>query len=865
MAKETIIRIKTGEAVKSIGELRENIKAYKQQLEGLDIGTQEYQNTLKDLQENQAALRNAMHATTASFQDVTNAATAANVTFDNNNRLVKQDTLSYNELVRELDVLKQQWRATTNAAERLQLGEKIQSVNNKLKQLDSSVGVFGRNVGNYLGAVDHLTNGLRSMGGGASLLGSKIGGVTAGFKALSATPAVAILGVLATVIQKVTDALSTSEENANAMTAALAPFQAIGDAVTNMLQGLGKAVVWVAEQFGKLTTAILGNNEAAEERKRIAEEEADLAKKQRDTMVQNAEAERDIAELRAKATDKLNYSAKERLAFLQEAGDREKEIAERAYQDAKAAYEIQKAKNALTESSAADKEKEAQAYAAMVKAETAYYQQVRTINTGIIRATREEEKAARDAAKAVKDEAKAKLDAHKSYLEQLLKITEDGNKKQLELQNEIDKTEYEKAKAEAVEKIKDQKALHNTLLVLEKSYQLKLAKNRDEFREKERQAELLEIQNLADGYEKGTEQYLAVVVDLRQRAYETLTKQAGESDQQFLARRIAAYQALQEAEQSYLDKSVENGRKALENEMNALREGSVEALEKAVEIAAYDIENLHQKIGESTEDFNARRLALEKAHLEAMDALYAAQVDEEHLRMENEMALLEEGSLARLAKEVELKEFELSTLHQLEGESNEEFRARELAAEKAYQDARKKIWKQSINTMSDVASATSGILGSIADMYEANTEMTKEEAEKAKALRIAGATIDTISGAIKAFMNAQGVTGNPIIDAVIGAASAAAVTLAGITNIAKIKSTQISTSGSGSDASTNFTPAAVSAPTVEPSVTQVRTVTSATEEERLNQMAGDQRVYILDSDLQAADGARKVQVAETTF
>ena len=865
MAKETIIRIKTGEAVKSIGELRENIKAYKQQLEGLDIGTQEYQDTLKDLQANQAALRNAMHATTASFTEVTNAATAANVTFDNNNRLVKQDTLSYNELVRELDILKQQWRATTNAAERLQLGEKIQAVNNKLKDLDSSVGVFGRNVGNYLGAVDHLTNGLRSMGGGASVLGSKIGGVTMGFKALSATPAVAILGVLASVIQKVTEALDSSEENVDALSKALAPFQAIGDAVTKMLQGMGAVLVKVIGWFGELTKAIIGNNEAAEERLRIAEEEDALQKKQRENLIANAEAERDIAELRAKATDKLNYSAKERLAFLQEAGDKEKEIAERAYQDAKTAYELQKAKNALTASSKEELEKEAQAYAAMVKAETDYYQQVRTINSGIIRATREEEKAARDAAKAVKDEAKAKLDAHKTYLQQLLAITEDGNRKQLEIQNEIDKAEYEKAKAEAVEKIKNQRDLNNTLQVLEKAFQLKLQKNRDDFREKERQAELLEIQNLADGYEKGTEQYLAVVVDLRQRAYETLAKQAGESDQQFLARRIAAYQELQKAEEDYLDKSVENGRKALENQMNAFRSGSVEALEKAVEIAAYDIENLHQKIGESTEEFNARRLALEQAHFDAMDELYLARVDQEILRRENEIGLLEEGSLLRLAKEVELKEYELTTLHQLEGESNEEFRARELAAEKAYQAARKKVWQQSINTMSDVASATSGILGSIADMYEANTEMTREEAEKAKALRIAGATIDTISGAIKAFMNAQGVTGNPIIDAVIGAASAAAVTLAGITNIAKIKSTQISTGGGGSTASTNFTPASVAAPTIEPSVSQVRTITSATEEDRLNQMADPQRVYILDSDLQAAENSRRVQVAETTF
>ena len=178
--KQKVIEIKTGDAIKNIQDLKNNIKQLKENLSTLDIGTAAYKETLNELQENQAALRNAMHATSADFTNVMDAATAANVAFDENNKLVKAETLSYNELVRELDILKQQWRATTDESERAKLGEKINNVNDTLKGLDASVGVFGRNVGNYIGAVDHLTAGLSSMGKGAAGIVTPLKGVTMG-------------------------------------------------------------------------------------------------------------------------------------------------------------------------------------------------------------------------------------------------------------------------------------------------------------------------------------------------------------------------------------------------------------------------------------------------------------------------------------------------------------------------------------------------------------------------------------------------------------------------------------------------------------------------------------------------------------
>lgn len=788
--------VKTGQAVKNIGELRENIKYYKKALDDADLSAGEHQAMLARLQENQAALRNAMHATTATFADITRAATAANVAFDNNNKLVHAETLSYNELVRELDILKQQWRATTNQAERSRLTEQITAVNDRLKEMDKSVGVFGRNVGNYIGAVDHLTAGLQNMGRGAAGLAGPLRNATLGLKTLSATPAVAILGVLASVLQKVIDAMKTSEKATDGLTQALAPFQAIGDAITKMLQGMANAIVGVVGWFGKLTTAILGNNKAAEERLRIAKEQDALDKAQRETLIANAEAERDIAELRAKATDREKYSASERLAMLEEAGRLEAQIAERAKADAEARYKIIKDTNALTESSKEDLEKEAQAYADMVKAQTNYYQQVRTINAGIIRARREEAREAREAAKAVKDAATAKISAEKEYLQQLLSIVKQGSESEFKVQNTIAKKEYELQVANARQKITDRKELNRTLEMLDQAFQIQLAKNREEYNEKQRQEALRELANFRDGFDKNTAAYMEAQIAYLEEASETLQQKVGESDQAFLARRIEANEALKQARLDYQD----------------------------------------------------------------------WQREQEELEMENRLTLTQENQYLEMENEVAFNEWKLAKVReygQLEGETEAEFRARDLAAERAYNDSKKKLADARRQIFQTYAGAVSSLLGGIADLYEADTKNSKQSAERAKNIKAAMGIIDTISGAISAFRSGVD-SGIPApYNMILGAVQAAAVTAAGLANVAKIKATPISDSSSSSgSASAPVIPAAVEAPTATPQVQNVRTLTGVAEEERLNE---PQRVYILSSDLEADRNARQVQVAETTF
>lgn len=796
MDEVTIIRIDTGQAVQSVGDLQQNIKLLKERLKEAQIGTEEYQQTVKALKENQAALKDAMYGTAGSMEQLTADAKGLNVTLDAQGKLVNAETVSYNALVHTLADLKTQWRQATDEQTRADLGAKINAVNNRLKDMDASVGVFKRNVGNYTGSI---VDAFGKMGGGAAAMVGPIRTATTAMDVMGKTPVLAIMGLLAGVLNSVIKNLKTSEENTQALTAAMAPLQSIGDAVTKVMQGLGKGVAWVVEQFGKLTEKVFGTNKAMQDRADLAAKENALAKQQRETLVENAKAERDIAELRAKASDKATYSASERLAFLQQAGDLEKDIADRSRQQAKAEYEALKLRTSLTQSSKEDLDALAAAEEKWIRADTNYYNAVRTINAGIVKAKREEEKARREAAKAADDEAKrvreaalAKIAAEKQYIDSLIQFTKKGSDERLDLQNQAAQKEKERAEAEAKTKITDAEELARALEIIDKNYNLALEKNQREHDEAVRKETLQAIANRRDLLERGSVEQLAAQVEYQQAALASLTQGLDETDAEFEARRIAAQQAVTDAQKALQDRSLTIERTAWENRMNTYQE----------------------------------------------------------------------GSLAYLKAAVELKQYELDTLHQLEGESDEEFRARQLAAEKAHSDAMKAVWDARVQMFSESVGATSGLLSSLADLYESDERHSAQNAQKVKALRIAQATIDMLSGVVAAVSNAYK-SADPAMASVLAAVNSAAIIAAGVANINKIKATQIP--GASSAGSGTATPATVNAPTPTAEVQQVRTLTGASEEERLNRMASDQRVYIVYSDIEAAGKGTRTRVRESTF
>ena len=233
-----------------------------------------------------------MYSSTGTFQDVTAAA--------------KGTGQSYNALVAQMANLKTQLRAVdtsteTGVAQFKTYAKQINDINTRLKQMDALQGNYQRNVGMYTQKIANMGNAFQATAGAAGGMINPIKGATTAFQTLSATPVIGILGLLANIITKVIASMSKGEAETGKLTQAFAGFQAIGDLVTKGLQALGNAVAWVVDKMGKLIASIAGANEQQEKRIALTERELELAASQRETTMRNAEAERDIAELRAKA------------------------------------------------------------------------------------------------------------------------------------------------------------------------------------------------------------------------------------------------------------------------------------------------------------------------------------------------------------------------------------------------------------------------------------------------------------------------------------------------------------------------------------------------------------------------------------
>lgn len=168
--------------------------------------------------------------------------------------------------------------------------------------------------------------------------------------------------------------------------------------------------------------------------------------------------------------------------------------------------------------------------------------------------------------------------------------------------------------------------------------------------------------------------------------------------------------------------------------------------------------------------------------------------------------------------------------------------------------AAKKAAQDKLDAMNFYASNASSILNSVADILE-------DEGKSAKNLRIAAATIDMISGAVTAFSTAQQL--GPIAGPIVGAVNAAAVVAAGLANIAKIRATNVSKDSAPTTSAP--TQAAVSAPALETAVPTTTVINGARTETALNRASQPSRVYVVQSDIEAAAQDTRVQVAESSF
>lgn len=252
----TILKIGTQEAVQNIGDLRKNVQILKKSLEDLDIGSREYQDTLDELKVNQNALKDAMYATSSSMDDVAKSASGANVIFDEQGKLVKDATVSYNSYVHAMASLKEEFRSTGDAVKRADLADKINQINDQLKGMDAAQGNFQRNVGNYEGALKGWANGLDAMDKGLKAATGGVNGLKGGVEAFAKSPAIASFTILVSVAMKLAEALKENDTAMNAVKKATAALQPVMDFFGGVLETIAGVL---ADVIGKVSEFVSGN------------------------------------------------------------------------------------------------------------------------------------------------------------------------------------------------------------------------------------------------------------------------------------------------------------------------------------------------------------------------------------------------------------------------------------------------------------------------------------------------------------------------------------------------------------------------------------------------------------------------------
>lgn len=259
-------------------------------------------------------------------------------------------------------------------------------------------------------------------------------------------------------------------------------------------------------------------------------------------------------------------------------------------------------------------------------------------------------------------------------------------------------------------------------------------------------------------------------------------------------------------------------------------------------------------------------LALAQEQFRQELAAFEAMVDEkqiaEELAMERRKLMLEQyGQEISGIQAKYLKQETDDLLKALDEELNATYEAgREaIAIETENNKKRERLAVEAYKNRMQLANQTAALL-------QTSAQLVGESTVAGKAAAIAATTINTWASAEEAYRAAfnPGGVWSPALGAVY-MANALATGFMNLKNIMAVNISSGSGSGVSSAAPTVSTPAVVTPPAVVQEVTTVRSLTGASEEERLNQMASDQRVYLVYSDVEQAGKRVQVQQSETSF
>lgn len=701
------IRVRYDDAIRKIAE-------YRSQLDVLRKREQTLKDDLKAGRISREQYNLKLSETKIATQQYNDVIRMLNKQVQNQLKLEKEQEGSLVALRAELsnataayDALSREEREGTKGKE---LQNHINAITEELKEAEEETQRFYRNVGNYEAAILKAAQSNIPFLDSIIKMQTELGGVKQAFNvgktavigfskqllALLTNPIVAILASIAAAIMLVSKAINSSEEASNRWNIITAPLSRSLDFLLNIVQRLAggilsvvesgaKMIGWIAKMAEKLPGIgkyIRDINDANREAIKLAKEEAAIAKQARTDQVQNAKDQLEVARLRQQAKDKEKFTAEERLAFVKQANKLEEEQAKRNVDLATREFELLRKRSEWAENDAETNDKLAELEAAKYNAEKEYFSKTMELL--------EQENTIRGEIVTVQKAVAEKVAAIK----------------------EKEREEIRKAEDEALKIVKD--AQEKQFIETKRVY--------------ERQIEDLRIRLRTE---------IGLTATMRQAL-----------NQQIIALEQQKNDALQQLSEEQLMKEMENRQKLISLQLESVKAGSEQEYQLKMQqlVAQRDVE-LRQK--ELTEQM---KLAITEKYNKEIDDLSVQhendtakkQADALKLRLDNELAeaKLNGDSELELLRMQEQQKLELKdSLRRMGEESDAEFRARQLAADQEYLDAKQAVIDKEVEMQQNKGESLSVLAGNLSDLLEQAAGDNENMAQLAKILAIAEVSI----------------------------------------------------------------------------------------------------------------------------
>lgn len=588
-------------------------------------------------------------------------------------------------------------KAERDSAKGKELQEKINAVTKELKGAEEATGRFNRNVGNYENAIKNVF-GNNQLVAGIQAVRNGVIGVSKAFDLLKSHPVIAVISVITALFLKLANSAKNNEEQYVKLQQVLAPLKMAMDGITRVVESIVDVFLSAAQAVTGLVGAFLdfigvgdSINQNSKDYIELEKQKLDLANKERSDLVENAKLSMEASDLRAKSAQKDKYSAEERIQFLNEAIDKEKAMADNELEQAKQRLEIAKKEAERTKNSKEVNDELAQAEANLYNVQKKYNTKTRELYSQ-------------------RSEAQTKLNQEE---EQRLQLVQERSDKELaamralrDSENALIKDSFEKQKADINASYDDQIADLKKRMETEENLttEAKAAMSATIANlEKQRDAELAEVNE--ESIREKLEQEAAYIEQRLQLATEGT---------------IQEYSL--KAEQLKKEKEIELSNTKLTAEQKQLIEDSYQ-----------------KKLDEMTSEYERKKQE------KAMEAL--------ELELSNRLAAAKIAGEDELQVELENAKKRLDSLQQLEGESDAEFKARQLEAQQEYLDAKEELAQREIEIEQAKFEAASQITGALSGLFEQLGEDNKAFMILSKTLALAEVAINTgkaISSAVAA-------------------------------------------------------------------------------------------------------------------